>query len=58
MKIEITNCEWPTFWYKNRIGKIYTVISVDKREKHFEVKTRHKDDGKYYINFTDCKVLK
>ena len=58
MKIKVSKCSRPTFWYKDKIGEEYSVIRAvtypNKAGLGFEVKI---DGFKKYIDTSDAIIV-
>jgi hypothetical protein len=54
MKIRIVKAGQPTYWYADRIGEEFEVLSLMRR---YRVKLNRPYVGHYFVNKEDCEEV-
>ena len=60
MFVKITSCAIPTYWYHKEIGKEFEVSESHLNYDSYKVLWSDKtgEEGKFYIQKTDCEIVK
>lgn len=57
MKIKIINCSEDSFWYSDKIGKVFTVRRAIKYPRDSGHGYEIYQDGKKYIDIQDAEIV-
>lgn len=57
MKVKITGCSDPMFWYANRVGWAYQVRRIDS-DRYWVRPEIDEYSGWNFILFEDCEIYK